>query len=508
MPKPTVIKLFNKILIANRGEIAVRVMRACREMGIATVGVYSEVDSEALHTRMADEAVLIGKAEAGESYLNIEKLVVAAKETGAEAVHPGYGFLAENAAFAEAVAAAGLMFIGPKPEAIRAMGDKAAARTLMEQAGVPVVPGYQSEDDDASLTKAAEKVGYPLLVKAAAGGGGKGMRVAKSSGELEEAIAAARREAQNAFGDGRLILEKYVANARHIEFQILSDGYGNTVHLFERECSIQRRHQKVIEETPSPLLDDELRAEMGAAAVAAAQAVDYVNAGTVEFIVDAGTRQYYFLEMNTRLQVEHPITEMITGLDIVQWQIRIAAGEELPFKQDDLQPRGHAIECRLYAEDPANNFLPDTGELLRYREPQGPGMRVDSGVYPGAQVTVHYDPLLAKVVVHAQERGAAIRKMQMALRDTVVLGVSTNQAFLLDVLAHAEFQQGIATTALIDEHFGEWGLEQVSAEVLIAAAIVEIEGAAAKGNIEGLAAEDDPNSPWGRKSGFRMGGGA
>ncbi|MCH7663003.1 MAG: acetyl-CoA carboxylase biotin carboxylase subunit, partial [Chloroflexi bacterium] len=499
---------FNKILIASRGGIAVRVMRACREMGIATVGVYSEVDSEALHTRMADEAVLIGKAEAGESYLNIEKLVVAAKETGAEAVHPGYGFLAENAAFAEAVAAAGLMFIGPKPEAIRAMGDKAAARTLMEQAGVPVVPGYQSEDDDASLTKAAEKVGYPLLVKAAAGGGGKGMRVAKSSGELEEAIAAARREAQNAFGDGRLILEKYVANARHIEFQILSDGYGNTVHLFERECSIQRRHQKVIEETPSPLLDDELRAEMGAAAVAAAQAVDYVNAGTVEFIVDAGTRQYYFLEMNTRLQVEHPITEMITGLDIVQWQIRIAAGEELPFKQDDLQPRGHAIECRLYAEDPANNFLPDTGELLRYREPQGPGMRVDSGVYPGAQVTVHYDPLLAKVVVHAQERGAAIRKMQMALRDTVVLGVSTNQAFLLDVLAHAEFQQGIATTALIDEHFGEWGLEQVSAEVLIAAAIVEIEGAAAKGNIEGLAAEDDPNSPWGRKSGFRMGGGA
>ena len=508
MAKSKTTNLFKKILIANRGEIAVRVMRACREMGIATVAVYSQADSDALHTRMADEVVLLGAAEPGESYLHMERVIAAAIETGAEAVHPGYGFLAENAAFAEAVGAAGLMFIGPQPDAIRAMGDKAAARTLMEQAGVPVVPGYQGEDDDASLKKEAEKIGYPLFVKAAAGGGGKGMRVVRSSAELEEAIASARREAQNAFGDGRLILEKYVANARHIEFQILADGHGNTVHLFERECSIQRRHQKVIEETPSPLLDDELRAEMGAAAVAAAQTVGYVNAGTVEFIVDAGTRQYYFLEMNTRLQVEHPITEMATGLDIVQWQIRIAAGERLPFRQDDLQPRGHAIECRLYAEDPANSFLPDTGELLRYREPQGPGVRVDSGVYQGAQVTVHYDPLLAKVVVHAQERGAAIRKMQMALRDTVVLGVSTNQAFLLDVLAHAEFQQGKATTALIDEHFGEWGLEQVPAEVLITAAIAEIEGAAAAGNIGGLAAEDDPNSPWGRKSGFRMGGGA
>ena len=496
----------HKILIANRGEIAVRIMRACREMGIATVAVYSEVDRDALHSRTADEAILLGAAEPSESYLHIERVIQAAKDTGADAVHPGYGFLAENADFAEAVEDAGLVFIGPRPNAIRAMGDKAKARDLMEEAGVPVVPGYQGEDGDDVLAKQAKDIGYPVLVKAAAGGGGKGMRIVNATTEIKEAIAAARREAENAFGDGRLILEIYLPNAHHIEFQILADQHGNTLHLFERECSIQRRHQKVIEETPSLLLDEKLRTEMGDAAVEAAQAVSYTNAGTVEFIVDPDTRQYYFLEMNTRLQVEHPITEMTTGLDLVQWQIRIAMGEKLPFKQLGLQSRGHAIECRLYAEDPANGFLPDTGKLLKYREPQGPGFRVDSGVVGGDVISVHYDPLLAKVVVYAEERAAAIRKMQSALREMVALGVKTNQAFLLDVLAHPEFHAGTATTAFIGQHFEDWSVGEVPAEVLIATVMAELEGAAAKVQGNGTVVED-PFNPWKRKSGFRFGGG-
>ena len=501
-------KVFEKILVANRGEIAVRVMRACREMGISTVGVYSEADREALHVRLADEAVLLGAAAPSESYLNIERVVAAAKETGAGAVHPGYGFLSENADFAEAVKAAGLSFIGPRPDAIRTMGDKAEARALMQKAGVPVVPGYQGADDDATLKKEAKKIGYPLLVKAAAGGGGKGMRVVQSAGELEEAIAAARREAENAFGDGRLILEKYIGDARHIEFQLLADQHGNRLHLFERECSIQRRLQKVIEETPSPLLDEALREEMGAAAVAAAEAVDYVNAGTVEFIVDADTRAYYFLEMNTRLQVEHPITEMTTGLDLVQWQMRIAAGEKLPFMQKDIQPRGHAIECRLYAEDPANGFLPDTGTLLRYQEPQGPGVRVDSGVYQGAEVSVHYDPLLAKISVYSENRPAAMYKMYTAVHDTIALGVHTNRDFLMDVLKHKVFQGGEATTAFIDQHFAGWGLANGEAplEALVAAALSEIHAGGNGSSPHGLPAESDPHSPWRRTSGFRIGG--
>ena len=434
--------LFSKILIANRGEIAVRLMRACREMGIASVAVYSEADAKALHTLTADEAVLIGEAEASQSYLNMERILAAAKETGAEAIHPGYGFLAENADFAQAVADAGLVFIGPSPDAMRAMGDKAAARALMEKAGVPLVPGYQGKDDDKALETAAEEIGYPILLKAAAGGGGKGMRIVESAKDLQEAIGSARREAQNAFSDARLIVEKYVSNARHIEIQILADSHGNTLHLFERECSIQRRHQKIIEETPSPLLDDELREAMGNAAVAAAQAVDYVNAGTVEFIVDPDTRQFYFLEMNTRLQVEHPITEMLTGLDLAQWQIRIAAGEKLPLSQNELSRRGHAIECRLYAEDPASGFLPATGKLLKWQPPTGPGVRVDSGVSTGTDVGVYYDPLLAKVIVQAEDRPTAIRKMRTALQDTVVLGLTTNRDFLLDVLEHETFQNG------------------------------------------------------------------
>ncbi len=360
-------KTFTKILIANRGEIAVRLIRACREMGIGSVAVYSEADAGAVHVRLADEAVLLGPAEAGESYLVVEKIIAAVQKTGAEAVHPGYGFLSENAGFAQAVADAGLVFIGPPPDAITAMGDKAEARELMEKAGVPLVPGYQGKDDDKSLAKAAKQIGFPVLVKAAAGGGGKGMRVVEKEADLTEGIEAARSEARSAFGDDRLIVEKYITEARHVEFQILADTHGNSVHLFERECSIQRRHQKVIEETPSPLLDEGLRAEMGAAAVAAAQSVEYTNAGTVEFIVDPHTRQFYFLEMNTRLQVEHPITELTAGLDLAQWQIRIAAGEKLPFTQAELFQRGHAIEARIYAEDPANSFLPAVGTILRWR---------------------------------------------------------------------------------------------------------------------------------------------
>ncbi|RPI87430.1 MAG: ATP-grasp domain-containing protein, partial [Chloroflexi bacterium] len=357
--------MFEKILIANRGEIAVRVIHACREMGIASVAVYSQADRRALHTRLADEAVFIGPSEADQSYLSFDKILTAARQTGAQAVHPGYGFLSENADFAQAAADAGLVFIGPPPSAVRAMGDKASARRLVQVVGVPVTPGYEGLDDLESLAREAGILGFPLLVKAAAGGGGKGMRVVWEKAEFEEAAAAARREALHSFGDDHLILERYIPKAHHVEFQVLGDQHGNLLHLFERECSVQRRHQKIIEETPSMLLDDNLRSRMGESAVAAARAAGYQNAGTVEFIVDPETRQFFFLEMNTRLQVEHPITELLTGIDLVQWQIRIAAGEPLSFAQEETLPRGHSIECRLYAEDPSINFLPASGPLLR-----------------------------------------------------------------------------------------------------------------------------------------------
>jgi len=499
---------FKKILVANRGEIAVRIFRACHEMEIASVAVYSEADDKALHTRMADQAVLIGPPAPRESYLNIEKIIQAALESGAEAIHPGYGFLSENADFAQAVLDAGLVFIGPSPEAIRAMGDKAGARALMDKAEVPLVPGYQAGDDDKSLAKAAKEIGFPVLIKAAAGGGGKGMRVVQQAGGLAEGIAAARREAQHAFGDQRLILEKYVTQARHIEFQILADQHGNLLHLFERECSIQRRHQKVIEETPSPLLDAVLRAEMGEAAAAAAKAVDYTNAGTVEFIVDPQTRQFYFLEMNTRLQVEHPITELTTGLDLTQWQIRIAAGEKLPFTQADVHMHGHAIEARLYAEDPANGFLPATGTLYRWQPPEGPGMRLDSGVTAGSEVSVYYDPLLAKVIVFGEERQAAIRKLKAALCQTVILGVTTNREFLLDILDQEEFKAGKATTHFIEDHYTDWSAAktgQVPVEALAAAALAEMFGAAAP-QTKTENGGSDPFTPWNGADGFRMGG--
>ncbi len=495
---------FDKILIANRGEIAVRVMRTCRELGIRTVAVYSEAEGQALHTRLADEAVLIGPAPPAESYLDGEALLEAALRTQSQAVHPGYGFLAENAAFAQSVAQAGLTFIGPDPQAMRIMGDKARARARMLEAGVPVVPGYQGADDPASLDRAAAEIGYPVLLKAAAGGGGRGMRVVWEADDLPDEAAAARREARQAFGDERLVLEKYLPWARHIEFQVFADRHGNCVHLFERECSIQRRHQKIIEETPSPLLDEGLRAEMGALAVEAARAVDYANAGTVEFIVDPGTRAFYFLEMNTRLQVEHPITEMVTGLDLVRWQILVAAGERLPLAQEQLLSRGHAVECRLYAEDPADNFLPAPGRLLKFRPPSGPGLRVDAGAASGDEVGRHYDPLVAKLVAHAEDRPAAIRRMQLALQDTVALGLTTNREFLMAVLAHPVFLQGQATTTFIERHLSGWQPPRADPpqEALLAAALT----AALAGRAVPAAQEADPDDPWRSGSGFRLGG--
>jgi acetyl-CoA carboxylase biotin carboxylase subunit len=495
--------MFTKILIANRGEIAVRIMRACREMGIRTVGVYSEADRRALHTRLADEAILIGPAAPGESYLSIEKILGAARASGAEAVHPGYGFLAENADFAQAVLDAGLVFIGPPPEAIRAMGDKGAARQRMLAAGVPVVPGYQGPDEEETLAVQAGLIGYPLLVKASAGGGGKGMRVVQNDEGLLESIQAARREARHAFGDERLILERYIPQARHIEFQVLADAHGNCLHLFERECSLQRRHQKIIEEAPSPFLDESMRERMGQAAVAAAQAVGYQNAGTVEFIVDPAERTFYFLEMNTRLQVEHPVTELLTGLDLVHWQLRIAGGEALDLRQADIRARGHAIECRLYAEDPANGFLPSSGRLLRFVEPKGPGIRVDTGYTGGGEVSTHYDPLIAKVIAWAEDRPGAIQRMASALRETVLLGIAHNGRFLQDVLAAGDVQRGELSTTWIERNFQDWQPPDCGRppEILAAAALTHFQ---ARPTPDGTA-PDDPYSPWKIPSGFRVG---
>ncbi len=512
-----------KILIANRGEIAVRILRACREMGIRTVAVYSEADARALHVQLADEAVCIGPAPARESYLLSQRIIESAIQTGAQAIHPGYGFLSENAAFAQAVTDAGLTFIGPPASAIQAMGDKANARALMQKAGVPVVPGYQGDDQtDETLTAEAARIGYPILVKAAAGGGGKGMRIAQTPADLPEALAAARREALHAFNDDRLILEKYLAEARHIEIQILADQHGHTIHLNERECSVQRRHQKIIEETPSPLLDETLRTEMGAAlataspslreqmgaaAIAAAQTVGYTNAGTIEFIVDPNTRAYYFLEMNTRLQVEHPITEFITGLDLVQWQIRIAAGIPLPPHVGGERGRGeggfgHALEVRLYAEDPASGFLPASGPLLAFIPPTGPGVRVDTGFQTGDTLTTHYDPLIAKIIVHAEDRPAALRKMQTALRDTVLLGLTTNLEFLQTVLAHPIFQSGAATTRFIETHLPNWQPDpELPLEVLIAAALASHQSSVS--SVQSSVGE--PYAPWTALTNFRLG---
>jgi 3-methylcrotonyl-CoA carboxylase alpha subunit len=444
--------MFESVLIANRGEIAVRVITACQELGIRAVAVYSEVDRDALHVRLADAAYCIGPAAARESYLNIAAMVAAAQASGAQAIHPGYGFLSENADFADACAQAGIVFVGPPASVIRLMGSKIAAKRTAEAAGVPTVPGYSGEKRDArTLEREAARVGYPVMLKAAAGGGGKGMRVVDRPDTFREALAAAQREALAAFGDDAVFIEKLIVAPRHIEFQILADRHGNVVHLGERECSIQRRHQKIIEESPSVALSPELRAEMGAAAVRAARQAGYVNAGTCEFLLDVDGR-YYFLEMNTRLQVEHPVTELVTGRDLVHLQLAVAAGEQLPVAQEAIGPRGHAIEARLYAEDPATDFLPSTGTVLTFAPPRGPGVRVDAGIATGDEVTMHYDPLLAKLIVSGADRLQAVNRLLWALDHTAVLGVATNLPLLRAIAAEPDFRAGQTTTAYLETH--------------------------------------------------------
>jgi geranyl-CoA carboxylase alpha subunit len=444
---------FSKILIANRGEIACRVARTARAMGYATVAVYSDADADALHVSAADEAVRIGPPPAADSYLSIPALIAAAKRTGADAVHPGYGFLSENADFASACAAAGLVFIGPPAAAIAAMGNKAAAKRRMIEAGVPCVPGYQGADQsDATLTREAARIGFPVMVKAAAGGGGRGMRLVTAASDLAAALTSARSEAERAFGSGELILEKAVVDARHVEVQVFGDSHGNVIHLGERDCSVQRRHQKVIEEAPSPAVSPKLRATMGAAAVKAAQSIGYVGAGTVEFLLGS-IEQFYFLEMNTRLQVEHPVTELVTGLDLVAWQLRIARGEPLPLTQDQVRLDGHAIEVRLYAEDPAHQFLPQSGDIHAWVPPSSEGIRVDHGLKPRDTVSPHYDPMIAKIMAHGATRDDARRRLIDALSRTAVLGLTTNAPFLKAMLAHETFASGRATTSFIGTHF-------------------------------------------------------
>ena len=442
---------FDKILIANRGEIACRIIRTAHALGYGTVAVVSEADADARHAALAGEAVLIGPPLAAMSYLKIDAILDAAARSGADAVHPGYGFLAENADFADACSGAGLAFIGPPAEAIRLMGSKRLSKLRMQEAGVPCVPGYDGEDQsDAALIAAAQEVGFPLMVKASAGGGGRGLRLVRSNGDLAGAIAAARSEAENAFGSGELILEKAVIAPRHVEIQIFADQHGNTIHLGERDCSVQRRHQKVIEEAPSPAVSEELRAAMGQTAVQAAEVVGYVGAGTVEFLLDSD-RQFYFLEMNTRLQVEHPVTEEITGQDLVAWQLDIAAGKPLPLRQEDVAASGHAIEVRLYAEDPYRNFLPQTGRILRWRP--APNLRVDDGIVEGQEITPYYDSLVAKLIAHGRDREEARRRLIRGLEETVLLGPAHNAGWLGDLLRHPEFIAGAATTAFIDDHF-------------------------------------------------------
>jgi acetyl-CoA carboxylase biotin carboxylase subunit len=434
--------MFSRVLIANRGEIALRIVRACQELGVRTVAVHSDADAHAPHVREADEAVHIGPSPSGESYLRGERIIEAARATGAEAIHPGYGFLSEREWFARAVRDAGLVFVGPPPEAIAAMGSKTAARTLAVGAGVPVVPGTTTAlRDAAEAADVAREFGFPVLLKAAAGGGGKGMRVVRSEGELAGALEAARREAQNAFGDDAVYVEKYVEGPRHVEIQVLGDMHGTMLSLGERECSVQRRHQKMIEEAPSVAVSPALRREMGETAVRAARAAGYVNAGTCEFLLDRDGR-FYFLEMNARLQVEHPVTELVTGIDIVQWQLRIAAGERLPFAQEEIVPRGWAIECRITSEDPANGFLPSTGRITHLHLPGGPGVRWDGGVEVGSEITLFYDPMVAKLIVWAPTRELAIARMHRALGELAVTGIETSREFHLRVMEDEEFRRG------------------------------------------------------------------
>ncbi len=441
--------MFNKVLIANRGEIALRVIRACQEMGIATVAVFSDVDRAALHVTAADEAYLLGPAPARESYLNVEKILDVARRSGAQAIHPGYGFLSENAQFARACAQAGIKFIGPPASAMELMGSKTRARQAMQAAGVPFVPGSSKGLSFSEAEALAVKIGYPVMIKAAAGGGGKGMRMVQNPTDLKSAFETAQSEAQRSFNDSEVYLEKYIANPRHIEIQVLADEHGNAIFLGERECSVQRRHQKVIEEAPSAIVDDDMRRRMGAVAVQAAKSAGYANAGTVEFLVDA-QRNFYFLEMNTRLQVEHPVTELVTGLDLVHLQLRIASGEKLPLTQENVHLRGHALECRIYAEDPDNNFFPSPGKIRRLLQPSGPGVREDCGVYEGWTVPLDYDPMLSKLIVHAPDRQMAIARMQRAINEYFVGGIKTNLGLFRRILANPDFQAARIDTGFLD----------------------------------------------------------
>jgi acetyl-CoA carboxylase biotin carboxylase subunit len=446
--------MLKKILVANRGEIAVRVIRACQELGYDAVAIYSEADRMAPHVRMAQEACCIGPPQAVESYLRSDKIIDAAKKHGVDGIHPGYGFLAENADFAQAVIEAGITWIGPSPEAIRLMGDKIQARQLMGQAGVPLVPGTDQSKDitDDEFQAAAAELGFPLLVKAAAGGGGKGMRQVRAPEQLTDAIRMARREAEAAFGDGRLYLEKFIENARHVEIQVLGDEHGNVIHLGERECSVQRRHQKLIEEAPSPIVDEDLRQQMGEIAVKAAQAVNYSSAGTFEFVLDKD-RNFYFLEMNTRLQVEHPVTEMVTGVDVVREMLRIASGRKLRYEQADIRLKGWAMECRILAEDPSNNFMPSIGQIIGLTTPTGPGVRVDSGIYFGSEVTPYYDSMLAKLIVLGETRGEAILRMRRALEEFRITGVSTTLPLHIQMMNSTRFQAGQIDTTFLEDTF-------------------------------------------------------
>jgi geranyl-CoA carboxylase alpha subunit len=462
----------NKILIANRGEIAVRVIRTAQQLGYATVSVFSDVDADAPHVQQADQAVRLGAADVSESYLNAERILEAVRQSGADAIHPGYGFLSENADFAQQVIDAGILWIGPTPNSMRVMGNKAAAKAAITNCDVPLVPGYFGKDQsDTAFVTAVEQIGYPVMVKAAAGGGGRGMRLVTQADDFLSALASARSESLKSFGSDELLLEKAILNPRHIEFQIFGDQYGNTIHLGERDCSIQRRHQKVIEEAPSPAVSPELREKMGQAAVAIAQAASYTNAGTVEFLLDED-RQFYFIEMNTRLQVEHPVTELITGFDLVEWQLLVAEGNALPVSQNDVTLNGHAIEVRLYAESPAKDFLPDTGTIHRWSPPAGVGIRVDHGLNSGQNITPFYDAMIAKVITHGATRTIAQRRLQRALEQTYALGVATNRSFLLNILQHPVFTSGAATTSFIEGTLDPAATSQLTSLEWLAAAIL------------------------------------
>ncbi len=502
----TLTPMFNKILVANRGEIARRIILACRELGVRAVAVYSEADQGAPWSRLADESYPLPGVTAAESYLNQAAIFEIARTSGVDAIHPGYGFLSENAHFAQACADNGFVFIGPSPEAMELMGSKASAREVAQRAGVPVVPGVDGAGhSDADLMAAAGQIGYPVLIKASAGGGGKGMRVVWSAEALDGALQAARKEARNSFGDDHILLEKFFTEIHHVEIQVLADQHGRILHLFERECSIQRRHQKIIEESPAPVIqNDDLRLRMAEAAVSLTRTANYVNAGTVEFIVDEAG-DFYFLEMNTRLQVEHPITELVAGLDLAVWQIRIASGERLPFDQSAIRQRGHAIECRIYAEDPANQFLPSIGEISFYQPPFGPGVRVDDGIETGTQVSPYYDPMLAKVIAWGATRGEAIAKMTRALRDTIVLGVTTNISYLLAILQEQAFLDGRTNTNYLDEHFADWqpAVSVSESDWLAIAALETLRGGGKRLAGTAVTVDETQPDPWNELTAWR-----